>query len=91
MLLALCTFSDDHISMYQGLFNSRLYFQSYAPDKLNIAKIKKGSNSVVTGDSSFVLAIFGFPYSPLSVYQVLFVSLVYFFRDLVRTSFLLQK
>ena len=28
--------------MCQVLFNSLVYFQSYAPDKLNAAKIKKG-------------------------------------------------
>ena len=43
--------------MYQVLFNSRLYFQRYAPDKLFIAKIKKGSNSINTGD---MVAVFVF-------------------------------
>ena len=38
MVLALCTSSDDILSMYQVLFHSLLYFQRYAPDKLNIAK-----------------------------------------------------
>ena len=40
------------------------------PDKLFIAIIKKGSNSVNTGDSVMVLAFCNFPDSPLSVYQV---------------------
>ena len=50
MVLALCTSSDDFLSMYQVLFNSLLCFQRHAPDKLDIAKIMKGSNSVNTGD-----------------------------------------
>ena len=55
MVLALCTSSDDLLSMYQVLFNSLLhvnvYFQKYASNKLFIAKIKKGSNSINTGDT----------------------------------------
>ena len=47
-VLALCTSSDGRLSMYQVSFNSLLYFQRYAPDKLFIAKIKIGSNSVNT-------------------------------------------
>ena len=49
MVLAFCTFSDGPLSMYQVSFNSLVYCQKYAPDKLFIAKIKKGSNSVNTG------------------------------------------
>ena len=41
-VLALCTSSDDHLSMYQVSFNSLLYFQRYAQGKRFIAKIKKG-------------------------------------------------
>ena len=41
--------------MYPVLFNSFLYFQTYAPDKLNIAKIRKGSKSVNTGDRVMVI------------------------------------
>ena len=37
-VLALCTSSDGRPSMYQVSFNSVLYFQRYAPDKLFIAK-----------------------------------------------------
>ena len=46
MVLAFCTASDDILSMYQVLFNFHLYFQRYAQGVLNIAKIRKGSNSV---------------------------------------------
>ena len=80
MVLALCTSSDDILSMYQVLFNSLLYLQRYAPDKLNTAKIKKGSNSVNTGDRVMVLAFCDSTYGPLSVYQVSFNSLVNFQR-----------
>ena len=38
MVLALYTSSDDILSMNYVLFNSLLYFQRYAPEKLNIAK-----------------------------------------------------
>ena len=54
MVLALCISSDDILSMYQVLFNSLQYSQRYALDKLNIAKIRKGSNSVNTGDRVMV-------------------------------------
>ena len=67
---ALCTSSDGHLSLYQVSFNSLLYFQRYAPDKLFIANIKKGSNSVNTGDRVMVLAFCNSPCSPLSVCQV---------------------
>ena len=38
--------------MYQVSFDSLLYmyFQRYAPDKLNIANIRKGIISIKTGD-----------------------------------------
>ena len=80
MVLALCTSSDDILSMYQVLFNSLLFFQRYALDKLNIAKIRKGSNSVNIGDRVKVLAFCDFPHGLLSAYQVPFTSLVYFQR-----------
>ena len=67
MFLALCA-SGDILSMCQVLFNSLLYFQRYAPDKLNIAKNRKDSNSVNTGDRLMVLAFCDFPHGPLSVY-----------------------
>ena len=44
MVLALCTSSVGHLSMYQVSFNYLPYFQRYAPDKLFTAKIKKGSH-----------------------------------------------
>ena len=78
MILALCTFSDGRLSIYQVSFNSRLYFQRYALDKLFIAKIKKGSNSVNTGDRVMVLAFCNFPHGPLSVYQLSLNYLQYF-------------
>ena len=37
-VLALCTLSDGHLSMYQVSFDYLLYFQRYAPDKFKIAK-----------------------------------------------------
>ena len=40
MALALCTFSDGRLSIYQVSFNSLPYFQRYAPDKLFITIIK---------------------------------------------------
>ena len=74
---AICTSSDGHLSMYQVSFNSLLYFQRYAPDKLFIAKIKKESNSVNTGDRVVILAFFNFLYGTLSVYQVSPIYLQY--------------
>ena len=78
MVLAFCTSSDGQRSMYQVSFNSLLYFQRYAPDKLFIAKIKKGSNSVNTGDKIMVLAFCNSPHGPLSAYQVSLYYLPYF-------------
>ena len=77
-LPALCTSSDGHLSMYRISFNSLLYFQRYAPDKLFIAKNKKGSNSVNTGERVVVLAFCNSLHGPLSVYQVSFIYLQYF-------------
>ena len=56
--------------MYQVSLNSLLYFQRYAPDKLFIAKIKKGSNSINTGDMVSVLAFCSSSDGPMSMYQV---------------------
>ena len=90
MVLAPCTSSDGHLSMYQVSFNSLLYFQRYAPDKLFIAKIKKGSNSINTGDRVMVLAFCNSPHGPLSGIKFhLFIFNT--FRDMLRTSLLLQK
>ena len=69
-VLALYTSSDGCLSMYQVSFNSLLYFQRYAPDKLYFAKIKKKNNSVNTGDRVMVLAFLNSAHGPLSVYQV---------------------
>ena len=77
-ILALCTPSDGHRSMYQVSFNSLLCFQRNALDKLFIAKIKKGSNSVNTGDRVMFLAFCNSPHGPLSVYQVSLNYLQYF-------------
>ena len=78
MVLTLCTASDGYLSMYQVLFNSLLYSQRYAPDMLFIAKIKKGSNSINTGDRVIVLAFCNSPHGPLSVYQDSLSFLQYF-------------
>ena len=88
-LPAFCTSSYGHLSMYQVSFNSLLYFQRYAPDKLFIAKIKKGSYSLNTGDMVMVLAFCNSLHGPLSVYQVLFIFNT--LRDMLRTSLILQK
>ena len=80
ILPALCTSSDGHLSMYQVSFNCLLYFQRYAPDKLFIAKIKKGSNSTNIGDRVMVLAFCHSLHSPLLVYRVSFIYLQYFYR-----------
>ena len=91
MVLTFCTSSDDILlSMYRVLFISLLYFQRYAPDKLNIAKIRKGSNSMNTGDRVMVIAFCDSPHCPLSVYQVSFNSLLYFQRY-ASDKLLLQK
>ena len=42
----------------------------YALEKLFTAKVKKGSNSLNTGDRVMVLAFCNLPYGLLSVYQV---------------------
>ena len=77
-LPALYTSSDGHLSMYPVSFNSLLYFQRYALDKLFIAKIRKGSNSANTGNRVLVLAFCNSLHGPLSVYQVSFIYLQYF-------------
>ena len=97
-----CTlhFSDGRLSIYQVSFNAFLYFQRYDPDKLFIAKIKKGSNSVNTcGGICFVLFFFCccfFLHSAIYfivLYQCIKFHLFIFntSRDMLRTSLLLQK
>ena len=51
-LLALCTSSDGHLSMYLVSFNSLLYFQRYASTSFLLKKIEKGSNAINTGSYS---------------------------------------
>ena len=63
-VLALCTISDGHLNV-QVSFDYLLYFQRYAPDKFNIAKISKGNNSINTADRVMVLAICTSPHSLL--------------------------
>ena len=89
MVLAFCNSSDSHRSKYQVSFNSLLYFQRYAPDKLFIAKFKKESNSVNIGDRVMVLAS-AIPL--MALYQCIKFHLFIFntFRDILRTSLLLQ-
>ena len=89
-LPTLCTSPDGHLSMYQVSFNSFLNFQRYAPDKLFVAKIKMGSNSVNTGERVMVLhsAI-----SFMTLYLCIKFHLFIFntFRDMLLASLLLQK
>ena len=67
--------------VYQVSLNYLQYFKRYAPDKLFIAKIKKGRNSINTGDRVMVLAFYNFPHGPLSVYQVSLNYLQYFWSS----------
>ena len=69
MILAICIFSDGPLSMCQVSFNSLVYFQRYAPDKLFIAKIKKGSNSINTADRVTILALCTSADGPLSIFS----------------------
>ena len=68
-ILTLCTFADGPLSIYQVSFNSLVYFQRYAPDKLFIAKIEKGSRSVNTVDRVRVIAFCNSPHGHLSLSQ----------------------
>ena len=77
-VLALGTISDGRLSMYQVSFDSLLYFERYAANKFNIAKIRKENNSIHTDDRVMVLAFCTSPHSPLSLYQVSFIYLQYF-------------
>ena len=80
MVLALCTSSDGTLSMYQVSFNSLENFRRYALDKLFIVKIKKGSNSVNTGEGLWFLHS-AIPF--IAFYQCIKFST---FRDLLRTK-----
>ena len=76
--------------MYQVSFNSLLYFQRYAPDKLFIAKIKKESNSINTGD--WLRFLHSAP-PQMALYQYIKFHSIgsSTFRDMLWTSFLFQK
>ena len=50
MVLAFCTSPCSPLSLYQVSFIYLHYFLRYALDKLTIAKIRKGNNSVITCD-----------------------------------------
>ena len=80
MILAFCTTSYRPLSMYQVSFNSLVYFQIHALDKPFIAKIKKGSNSIITVDRVTILALCISADRLLSMYQFSFNSLVNFQR-----------
>ena len=70
----ICTISDGRLSMYQVSFDSLLDFQKYAPHKFNIAKIRKGNNSINTDDTVMVLAFCTSPHSPLTVSSFIYLS-----------------
>ena len=53
--------------MFQDSFNSFVYFQRVALDKLFIAKIKKISNSVNTLYKVMILSFSTFADNPLSI------------------------
>ena len=53
--------------MYQVSFNCLPYFQRYAPEKLFIENIKKGSNCINTGDKVTVFAFCTSSDGPLSM------------------------
>ena len=55
MVLAFFTFCIGPLSIYPVSFHFLPYFQRYAPDKHSIAKLKRGSYSVNTGDRVKVL------------------------------------
>ena len=73
--------------MYQVSFNSLLYFQRCAAEKLFIAKVTKGSNSENTVYRVMVLELCNSLHGPLSVYHVSLNSLLYFQRYEVSKSF----
>ena len=64
--------------MCQVAFNYHYYLQRYASDKLVIAQIGKGNNSINTGDGIKVLAFWISSRYRLSVYQVSFIYVQYF-------------
>ena len=66
------------MALYQCTKFHIITINTDAPDKLLIAKIKKGSKSVNTGDRVMVLAFCYSPHGPLSVYLVSLNNLKYF-------------
>ena len=71
-------FGDSPLSMYQVSFDSLSYLKRYDMDKLIIAIIKMGSNSVITCNRVTVLVLCTISNSHLSMYPVSFESLLYF-------------
>ena len=90
MVLALCNSPHDPLSVYHVSFNSLVYCQRYAPDKLFMANNKKGSNSVNTGYRVMVLALCIFL---MTLYQCNKFHLIplYTFRDMLWSTFSVQK
>ena len=71
------------MALYQCIvsFNSLVYFQRYGPDKLFNTTITKESYSVNTGDRVTILALCAsLMVLYHSMYQVSFISIVYFQR-----------
>ena len=73
MVPALCTSSDDPLSMYQVSFNSLPYFRNVLRTNFLLQKVKKVSNSVNTGDMVTVFVFCNSSHSPLSVYHLSFI------------------
>ena len=67
-------------------FDSLLYSQRYTPDRFNIAKIRKRTNSINTDDRVMVLAF-------IALYHFIKFHLFIFntFRAILQASLLLQK
>ena len=62
--------------MCQVSFDSYPYFQKYASDKLIIAKIEKGNNSVITWDRASILVC---TLSLIALYQCIKFHLICFY------------
>ena len=78
MVLAFCTFPHSPLSVYQVSYIYLQYFYRYTLDKLIIAKIRKGNNSVITCGRPMVLALCTSSDGLLSVYRVSFNALSLF-------------
>ena len=74
IVLALGSNSDGHLSMYQVSFDLLLYFQRYALDKFNIAKIRKRNNFINTDNRVMVLAFGTSPYTSSTVSGFIYLS-----------------